>query len=200
MPTLTLSFMGRELSVHPLAAGRTLIGSDPKCPLHIDSMAVAPRHAEIVLQTDRCRILALDANWPVLVNDRAVESAELSSGDQLLVGQHTLVYSTEDRPLAPVEKTPSEAPVETGQRQRAYLQILSGEHIGRIIPLNQSMIRLGKTGGDCAVIVYRDHRYHLSFLDGRVPSVNGVPLGNGSVALNTGSTIRIGDTELQFYS
>ncbi len=204
MPKLTLSFKGRELSIHPLGSGSTLIGSDPQCLLHIDSLAVAPRHAEIVVEQDKCRIIALDAEWPVWINSAAVNSAELSPGDLLGIGKHTLRYSAEELPLAGTAEIPDEttgpAPTEQNrERPRAYLQILSGEHIGRIIPINRNMMRLGKAGGDCAIVVHRNNHYYLSFLEGHAPVVNGVIIGEESVALDTGSTIRIGDTELQFY-
>jgi hypothetical protein len=182
MPQLTLSFKGKELSRHSLKNGSTLIGSDPQCPLHIDSLAIAPQHADIVLDHAGCRVTALD-------------------------GKHTLRYSTE--PIADTEADeeasaePPEATTDHSppppERPRAYLQILSGEHIGRIIPINRNMIRLGKPGGDCAIIVRRDSQYFLSLLEGSTSMVNGMPIGDESIPLDSGNTIRIGDTELQFY-
>jgi predicted component of type VI protein secretion system len=207
MPQLTLSFKGKELSRHSLKNGSTLIGSDPQCPLHIDSLAIAPRHADIVLDHAGCRVTALDAEWPIKVNHQVVDSAELVDGDILSVGKHTLRYSTE--PIADTEADeeasaePPEATTDHSppppERPRAYLQILSGEHIGRIIPINRNMIRLGKPGGDCAIIVRRDSQYFLSLLEGSTSMVNGMPIGDESIPLDSGNTIRIGDTELQFY-
>ena len=206
MPKLTLSFKGRELSTHPLKAGNTLIGSDPQCAVHIDSLAVAARHAEITLEQDKCRIVALDAAWPLRVNQTPVDSAELASGDTLTIGKHTLVYSAEPATGQQGVATPTVAGASQfdgtppQDRPRAFLQILSGEHIGRIIPINRNMIRLGKAGGDCAIIVHRNSQYYLSFLEGQIPMVNGVPIGDESIALGSGNTILIGDTELQFYT
>lgn len=83
--------------------------------------------------------------------------------------------------------------------QKAYLQIINGEHIGRIIPLNRKLIRIGKAGGDCAMITHRDDGYFLSYLEGSMPTLNGMPIGEETVQLTDGSTIEIGNTQLQFY-
>ncbi len=82
---------------------------------------------------------------------------------------------------------------------KAYLQIISGEHIGRIIPLNRNMVRIGKAGGDCAMIAHRNGGYYLSYLEGGMPALNGMPIGDETVLLSEGSTIEIGGTQLQFY-
>ncbi len=87
----------------------------------------------------------------------------------------------------------------TPTEQKAYLQILNGEHIGRIIPLNRKMVRIGKAGADCVMISHRNQGYYLSYLEGTAPTLNGMPIGDETVLLTQGSTIQIGNTELQFY-
>lgn len=211
MPRLTVTFKGRERSVHNLETGRTLIGRSSECQVCIDSLAIAPRHAEVLLERDRCRVSALDETLPTRVNGAPVDSAELHHGDLIGIGKHMLTFNA-DGPSESVraETTTGVKPASLVQtdaapsishqtRQRTYLQILSGEHIGRIIPLNRNMLRLGKAGGDCAIIVHRDDRYFLSHLEGQAPVVNGVPIGEESVMLDKGSTIRIGDTRFQFF-
>ncbi len=86
-----------------------------------------------------------------------------------------------------------------GTGLKACLQILSGEHIGRIIPLNRNMVRIGKAGGDCAMIAHRDGGYYLTYLEGDMPILNGMSIGDETVLLTEGSTIEIGGTQLQFY-
>lgn len=207
MPKLTLSFKGHAISVHRLREGRTLIGRDPACDIVIDSLAVAPRHAEVAAEAERCRVRRLDESSPVIVNNMPVEEARLHHGDLLRIGKHTLTYAADGYPVTADADTDE---VEQG-RSRAgrsrtevkpgagYIQILSGENIGRIIPLNRNMIRVGKAGRDCAMIVHRAGGYYLSHLEGSMPTVDGVPVGNEGVLLAVGSTIRIGGTELRFY-
>lgn len=208
MPKLTLSFKGQSISVHHLKEGRTLIGRDPVCDIVIESLAVALRHAEVETKGDRCRVRRLDEASPVIVNKVSVEEIELNHGDLLRVGKHTLTFAVDGYAVGIEDDIGENAllgdTLEEGGHDRAaagtgYLQILSGENIGRIIPLNRNMIRLGKAGGDCAIIVHRSGGYYLSYLEGSMPMVDDVPVGDQSVLLSEGSTVRIGETELQFY-
>lgn len=208
MPKLTLSFKGQSISVHRLEEGRTFIGRDPACDIVIDSLAVALQHAEVTTEDERCRVRGLDKSSPVIVNSKPIEEVQLNHGDLLRIGKHTLTFA--DDGYAVVADTDNKVDAAQGRSQKksgqtrskqsaAYIQILSGENIGRIIPLNRNMIRLGKAGGDCAIIVHRAGGFYLSYLEGGTPMVDGVPIGNESVLLAAGNTIRIGVTELQFY-
>jgi len=208
MPKLTLLFKGQSLSVHHLKEGRTLIGREPGCDIVIDSLAVAPHHVQLETKGDQCRLRRMDETNPVFVNKASVEEIALKHGDMLRVGKHSLRFAVDGyvvgaKAESKKEKAPKDALAEDSQGVTAagtgYLQILSGENIGRIIPLNRNMIRLGKAGGDCAIIVHRSGGYYLSHLEGGIPAVDNVPVGDQSVLLSVGSTVRIGDTELQFY-
>jgi predicted component of type VI protein secretion system len=208
MPKLTLSFKGRTLSVHRLDPGGTLAGRDPQCPLHIDSLAVAPRHLQIRRKGQAWRISALDPDSPVYLNGERVEEAELNHGDLIGLGKHTLTLEIDSRQMATQTSSVNQANADDpatsnvpseAQPRTACLQILSGEHIGRIIPLNRSMVRVGKAGGDCAMIVHREGGHYLTYLEGATPTVNDLPIGDESIRLTPGSRIRIGDTELQFF-
>lgn len=206
MPKLTLSFKGQTISVHRLQDGKTLIGRDPDCDIAIDSLAVAPRHAELITEAEVCRVVALNEQNPTLVNENEIEETALTHGDVLRLGKHTLMYASDGVSLGP-QTSESDAVAGTGSNNKAggsergttYLQILSGEHIGRIIPVTRNMIRIGKAGGDCAIIAHRGNGYYLSHLEGIAPTVDGVPIGEESIMLTKGSTIRISSTELQFY-
>lgn len=205
MPKLTLLFKGQTISVHRLQDGKTLIGRDPDCDIAIDSLAIAPRHAELITEAEVCRVVALDEQNPTLVNENEIEETALTHGDALRLGKHTLMFSSDGVSLGPqtsesdaVAGTDSSKEDDTA-RGAVYLQILSGEHIGRIIPVTRNMIRIGKAGGDCAIIAHRGNGYYLSHLEGIAPTVDGVPIGEESIMLSKGSTIRISSTELQFY-
>lgn len=205
MPKLTLSFKGQAISLHRLSDGHTLIGRDPDCDIAIESLALSAKHAELITEGEECRVVALDEKNPTFVNEAEVEEVALTHGDILRLGKHTLTFASDSVSLAPrtSESEPTSA-VEGDERSEAehasaYLQILCGSHIGRIIPLTRNMIRIGKAGSDCAIITRRDNGYYLSQLEGSAPTVDGVPIGEESVILTKGATIRIVDTELQFY-
>lgn len=198
MPKLTLIFKGQAISVHTLKEGSTFIGRDPDCQIRIESLAVAPRHVEIVTEEEASRVIALDSGFAASVNDVVIEETNLNHGDAIRIGKHVLSFASDGVALA--SRPASDPKIEPKlKRQPAYIQILSGEHIGRIIPLSRNMIRLGKPGGDCAIIVHRKGGYYLSHLEGAHPSVNDMPIGEESVVLDQGSIIRLGGTKLQFY-
>ena len=83
----------------------------------------------------------------------------------------------------------------------AFFQVISGEHIGRIIPLNRPMTRLGLSGRACAVVVNRGKDgYFLSHLDGKEqPLVDGIPTGNSSIHMPEGALIEINGIQMKFH-
>ncbi len=82
-----------------------------------------------------------------------------------------------------------------------FLQIISGEHIGRIIPITQSMTRLGLSDTACAVVVNRGKDgYFLSHLEGMVqPLVDGIPTGNNSIHLSEGALVEVDGIQMKFH-
>jgi len=82
-----------------------------------------------------------------------------------------------------------------------FLQVISGEHIGRIIPISHSMTRLGLSNTACAVVVNRgDDGYFLSHLEGKVqPLVNGSPTGNHAIHLTEGTLVEIEGIQMTFH-
>ena len=47
MAKLTLSFKDKKLKIFPITGQDLVVGRDPACTVHIDSLAVQPRHARI---------------------------------------------------------------------------------------------------------------------------------------------------------
>jgi predicted component of type VI protein secretion system len=212
MPKLTLSFKSQILSVHYLEEGDTVIGRDPACDIVIDSLAISPQHAKVLRQQDQCRVTRVSDATAVLLNERAIEDEILQHGDFITIGKHTLTFSADIHSTALPENSLKQATKPSLPESRketagagseagsdAYLQVLSGKYIGRIIPLSRKTVRLGQTDNECATITLRDGEHYLSALEGGAPTVNGVAIGKESILLTDGSTIRLGDTDLQFY-
>jgi hypothetical protein len=82
-----------------------------------------------------------------------------------------------------------------------FVQVIEGEHIGRIIVLNRSMTRLGLSGNACAVIANRGNEgYFLTPLEGKAfPLVNGEPTGDSTIQLSEGSIIEIDGIVMRFH-
>jgi predicted component of type VI protein secretion system len=206
MPKLTLSFKGHLIDVFHLKPGQTLIGRDSDCQVSIDSLAIAPLHAKILLEDDDCRIEMLQENYPIQVNHNPTTSVELRHGDVIQVGKHTLTFSQDAIELAG-ELTPKSAAQDNDQadattpdNSNGMLQIMNGENFGRIIPLTRNMTRIGREGSDSAMIAKRDSGYYISYLEGHSsPSVNNQPIGEDSLRLNDGDVIEVGNTQMQFH-
>ncbi len=216
MSKLTLSFKGKILKVYPVLRGQMLIGHDPACHLHIDSLALAAEHARIDTQDQTSILVDLGSEQGTFVNQKRIDKHLLEDGDIIRVGKHTLHYVYEEVDnLASVEDLhlsssdirqpaiPDEEP-ETGaadtHAKNGWLQILNGQNLGRTLSLNRPMTNLGKPGVATAVITRRNGDYFLSHLEGkRPPSVDDEPIGDRSHKLEDGNVIQIGNIKMQFY-
>lgn len=203
MAKLTLTFKDRTLQVIPLTDGETSIGRDADNLIHIDSLAIASRHAVIRLDRAGAWIRQVDPRYPVFVNDLKVYERQLAHGDSIALGKHVLFF-IDDPHVEPVEKAggaenaeathPASAPIEAG------LQVLNGKHIGRMIPLRSAMTRLGKDTSATAVIARRREGFFLSALTGGESiAVNKKPVNDDSIQLQDGDTVKIDQNLMQFF-
>jgi hypothetical protein len=211
MPKLTLSFKGHVINVFHLESDVTHIGRDPDCAIQIDSLAIAPHQVTLTKQDNNHFLEACDEAYPVFVNHQQQTKTDLHHGDVIQIGKHTLSYAEDaidlsnitDTPLSQpqtdAEPTPQDALDSTASN--SILQVVNGEHFGRVIPLKRNMTRLGHTGGDCAMIARREEGYFISFLEGNAPPViNNKPLGKQAQLLKDGDFIEIGGTMMQFHT
>ncbi len=198
MSTLTLSFKGKKLRLIPLPSGEVMIGSDPGCQVHIDSLAVDPRHATITTSDDLSvlrDISGAGAEGIVLVNGSQVEEHTLQDGDAIQIGKHTLDFSF--APISREDDTFSAA--KQAATKSAWLQILTGSNVGKTINLKSKLTNLGKAGVQTAVIARRGDGYFLTHLEGEhSPKVDGVPIGEKSHKLEDGNVIQLGNVKMQF--
>lgn len=195
MSRLTVSFKGTVLQVVPLRQGEMTIGSDPGCDIHIDSLAIEGRHASITTTGSDSVIRDLGSPGGTFVNNARIQEHTLKDRDLVQVGKHTLGFTQDARAVEEFKLEPKAAPKKT-----AWLQILSGQNVGKTISLNRKMTNLGKPGVQTAVIVHRNDGYFLSHLEGeQVPTVDGQPIGDRSWQLKDGDKIQMGNVTLQFY-
>ena len=225
MSKLTLSFKGTVLRVFPVLKGSMLIGNDPKCKLHIDSLAIQPQHARLDTQGDTSVLVDLDTKAGTFINSVPIKKQMLKDGDVIRVGKHLLTYHYESVPELTEELDPeidtvqlelaAEASPELTKPERstatptvnaddgkrlAWLQIMNGQNLGKTISLNRSMTNLGKPGVATAVITRRTDGYFLSHLEGdKPPLVNNKPIGTHSYKFIDGDTVQIGNIKMQFF-
>ncbi len=196
MARLTLSFKQRKLKAFALQPGEYLIGSDSRCELVIDSLAVKPQHAAVhVSDSFSCQIEACSTDCVITINGQALSASHaLAESDSIGIGKHSLTFSEEP---AGVVAQPNIAHLPLV----GWLQIQSGNHLGRTIRLDKAFTRIGRPDAELGIIAHRDDGYFLSTLQGkRGPTINGKPIGNSSYSLNNNDRIVIGDLQLQFFS
>ncbi|AKH19538.1 FHA domain-containing protein [Sedimenticola thiotaurini] len=219
MPKLTLCFKGRFIGLHNLGETSATIGRAADADIHIESLAIAERHALITLRENRCRITPIRDN-KVLVNHRMITSpTPLSHGDVIQIGKHELFFSENSMELnRPTLKTNvhslKPAPRQHDSANTAFdqllnnlntlpsgtIQILNGGHLGKIIPLQRGLTRLGLTGNECAVIAHRNDGYYISHLEGdEPPLVNKQSIANRCVQLHEGDEIQMGEIKMRFH-
>lgn len=222
MAKLTLLFKGRLLSVHHLDEHPVTVGRDPGCAVCIDSLAVAPRQAELVPTDGGWLLLGLDSDYPVLLNNEQVDQASLHHGDEIRVGKHTLLYSDDSTLAVPVRSRAETPPLSAAENQApggvevvdeddeqpgddpvpAYLQVQSGPKLGRVIVFRRSVTRLKRVGAADVIVTRQGDDYHLLCLGGEAQvRIDGSPVtADGEVRLNDNALIEIGDLRLRFFS
>ena len=136
------------------------------------------------------------------------------------VGQYDIIYNTADN-LAELEK-PSVTDVrqnsgeaivfskacldlkldgDTHAMPVARLQMLNGNHIGKIIQLKKRMMPLGVNGTGMVMIVRKKEGYYVSVLENKGPmAVNDVPLESRVVKLENNDIITVNTANLQFFT
>ena len=210
MPTLTLMFRNHRVSIHRLDRPRLLIGRNPACDIPIDSLAVAPEHAEVVTTDNGCRVRCLDPDFPIFIDNSPVSEAPLKDGDVFRIGKHQIGFSdesTEFLPPNPAEPAKTQAfpehtrfwsPEPSGP-PHAFLQILNGPRIGQLLVIEQPVNRLTHGEHGEVTLTREGERYLLTARD--TPSailVDGQPLGEGPLELRDGQEIQIGPLRVLF--
>lgn len=216
MSRLTLSFKGRVLKTFPLHQGAVYIGSDPECLVHIDSLAIQPRHARVETRGQESILYDEGTEDGTYVNQTRISEYSLKDNDVIRVGKHNLTFSEEEvsqldanesstsidiHPVMEHLEEQDTAPAaNTEENKQGWLQILTGQNLGKTMSLKRTMTNLGKPGVATAVITRRHDGYFISHLEGKMtPMVGNKAIGDQSVKLNDGDTITIGNIKMQFY-
>lgn len=211
MAKLTLYFKDKPIFSEIYDSGVVHIGRDESNELVVDSLAVAPAHAVVILKEDHCTVKQLNEKFPLLINNQAVREWNLVNNDVINVGKHYIVYTLTESFLnadAPPKANHYVDPdvlalnekLEQHKQREANLQIIDGPHIGRILPLKKAMTRLGHDGAGVIVIARRKDGYYVSALQGHEGlAVNKQPLGENTLLLQHNDIIEVDKTPMQFF-
>lgn len=213
MAKFTLYFKDKPIFSGIYDSGVIHIGRDDTNEIVVDSLAVAPAHAAVVIKDGNCMIKQLNEKFPLLINSLAVKEWSLQNNDVINVGKHYITFSVTESFLSSQPQTAASTPEkdpdvqalnhkldQSVKQQEANLQIMDGPHIGRILPLKKAMTRLGHDGAGIVVIARRKNGYFVSALQGHDGlAVNKQPLGENTVLLKHNDIIEIDKTPMQFF-
>ncbi|TAN52800.1 MAG: FHA domain-containing protein [Methylococcaceae bacterium] len=201
MATLTLIHQGRVLGAYSFSNGVITVGSDATNDIIIPAAGIAPLHAAIQFGPGTSVLRQGDGGFPVTYNGKAVREHLLNDGDRIGISDYMLFYVEEPGNDQPGKAHQADAPGDNPPDGDAFLQWMSGSHIGRVTPLQSAMTQLGKPGQDgAAVIAKRQGGYFFSAIDqDQRVKVNHAPVGNKTIQLNHGDLLEIGKHKLQFF-
>lgn len=207
MAKFTVYFKEKAIQTGVFESGVVHIGRDPSNDLMVDSLAIAPAHAVAVIKDGGCIIKQMNDKFPLLINNRQMKECNLQDNDVINIGKHYIVFSTANSMVSPGEivRTPEEPEfnekmADSAKVAEANLQVMSGDYIGRIVPLKKAMTRLGHEGSGVVVIARRKDGYFVSALEEHEGlAVNNQALGGSIVKLHNHDVLVVDKTPLQFF-
>ena len=163
---VSLLFKDRILSIYSLNKHNNfVIGNTPDCQIHINSLAVSPKHAQITYSDHTYFIEELDNKSNILINNKRIDSREhLSDGDHITLGKHTLIFSFDERNELPEHKEDF-APVTNNAI--GWIQYLNGHNMGKTIQIKNNMSNISdEKENNIAMISSRSDGFYISYLKG----------------------------------
>ena len=209
MAKLTVYFKYKAIDSYLFENRVVHIGRDETNDIKIDSLAVAPAHAAIVIK-DKCLIKQLNDDYPLIINGQKTKESILNNNDTITVGKHDIVFNDSDSFTNQTEDTldfKDNMPVANAtaehhdeQISAASLQVMSGDNIGKVVSLKRAMTRLGNIGSGILVITKRKDGYFVSALENNgTLLINSKPLNESYLKLQQNDVLSINNTTLQFF-
>jgi Inner membrane component of T3SS, cytoplasmic domain len=209
MAKLTVFFKDKAIHSGLFKNGIVRIGRDETNDITIDSLAVAPAHAVIIIHNNGCTIKQLNDEFPLIINGERIKICNLNNNDAISMGKHDIIFNTtESVESPPAFNSQIEEEVKSLNQgvdgelpsSTANLQFMTGNNIGKILQLKESMTRLGRHGNGVIAISKRKEGYFVSVLENSgTMTVNNEPLDDKSLKLNTNDVLVIDNTSLQFF-
>lgn len=206
MAKFTVFFKDKPINSSIFESGVVHIGRDDTNDLIIDSLAIAPAHAAVILGDSETTIRQLNADFPLIINGDLQKECKLQSGNTIIIGKHRIIYSdTEAIPPTPIpfqdpedERLNKELSLRD-QLPEANFQVMGGPHIGRLIPLKKSMTRLGRNGG-VIIVTRRADGYYISMLEpDKHIKLNNTPLDDQTILLKNSDVLLVDKIPMQFF-
>ncbi len=95
MAKLILKFKDKAIKEYPVSSEPIRIGRLPDNHIIIDNPAVSKHHALIEIKGGSTLLTDLNSTNGTFLNDKKIQKTELSNGDIMIIGKHTLIYESE---------------------------------------------------------------------------------------------------------
>ncbi|MBI2816716.1 MAG: FHA domain-containing protein [Acidobacteria bacterium] len=95
MAKVILKYEAAVLKEIPLQKATMTIGRTPGNDLVIDNLAVSGLHARLVLEEDHFLVEDMNSLNGTFLNGQRIRKSQLSDGDEILIGKHTLIFRGE---------------------------------------------------------------------------------------------------------
>lgn len=203
MPSITVKLNTAVIKQLQLPQGDLSIGRRMTHTLVLEDAAVSADHASIFTVGQDSFLKDLGSTNGTYINNRRARKHHLKTGDEILIGRYTLVYSDRDYQAPTPEKltNATAAALPLGDNAGdAALFILSGLNNGKRIELKAPVTHLGKSGQSAALLSRNGERFVLMTTpEASLVLRNGKPVAAGGAVLESGDIIEVGDSRLQFY-
>ncbi|WP_349431584.1 FHA domain-containing protein [Methylomarinum sp. Ch1-1] len=207
MAKFTVYFKDKAINSDIFDSGVVHIGRDETNDVTVDSLAVAPAHAAVIIKDHGCIIKQLNDDFPLIINNAPTKEAVLQHNDRINIGKHSIVYSDTESITMPTKASDkdinylNEKLEDNIKTAEANLQVMNGPHIGRILSLKKTMTRIGNNESGVVVISRRKEGYFIAALESsKNLAVNNQPLADNSVRLNDNDVITIDKISMQFFT
>jgi hypothetical protein len=209
MAKFTVFFKDKPIHSSIFESGNVHIGRDETNDLVVDSLAIAPAHAVVVLRNAPPLIKQLNSDFPLIINGVQHKETMLQDSDTITIGKHRIVYSSTEKFASTTSAAHTKEPENEKLNQEfnnrvnlpeANLQVMGGKHIGRLVPLKRTMTRLGREGSGIIVITRRKEGYFISMLEENDEiKINGAKLADQTLLLQNDDMLIIDKIPMQFF-
>jgi pSer/pThr/pTyr-binding forkhead associated (FHA) protein len=120
MPKFLLKFHAAVIKEIPMEKTPLTIGRKPDNDIVIDNMAVSGHHSRITMQGNSYFVEDTQSTNGTFLNDKKILTSALKNDDQILIGQHTLVFINPEEQAKPMDSDATV--VMTPQMQQKILE------------------------------------------------------------------------------
>jgi hypothetical protein len=201
MPKVVVLLDGVPIKELRISKDKTTLGRRPYNDIVLDNMAVSGEHAVLLRTGQQLVVEDLHSTNGTYFNGRAIAAPQaLKYGDSIDLGKYKIQYLEDQGDSVPtLEPTAPVGPVASVALPAAMVRVLSGAATGREVALTKPVTKVGKPGVAIAAITQTAQGYDVHQVDGASPvHLNGKPLGNQSVALETGDLLELAGTQMRF--